>query len=312
MFDLRPSRLHRPRGNNHRWWSVAAALLFLSTACSGERPTFIEGSATTTTAVPETTAVAPVDEPPPAREECQTISGPGPLQVVIASVESSNPCVALANHHRLEFVNESGNPIDIVVGATTLAVGAGATVVSEPVGALLPVGYSRVASTSQAIIGVWLVDVTQNLLDGERMGLSALGPVAVGQTPVEISAALDGIPIATTADACYVTDLEGDPYSPLLTVRDGTVAAIRVHTPGQLTRSDVGVGTTEADIVAAYGERIETVASPDGDPDRKLMVFVPVDEADRAFRLVFEVEGGQVISMRNGLADQVIDSPDCG
>ena len=298
-------------GGRH-WWLIVLAVAAVAAACSGERPTFIEGSATTTTTTIPTTTIDPANVPVPARDECQSVSGPGPLQVVVESADSSNPCIAVAAHHRLEFVNNTDELIEILVGDAAVPVEVGASAISSAVGSLLPTGYTPIIGANRAIIGVWVAAAEENTLVDDLMGLSSFGPLQIGQTPLEVSAALGGLAVATSAEPCYVTDLDSDPYSPLFTVRDGTVAAIRVFTPGQLTRSAVGVGTAEAEVVAAYGDRIETMPSPDGDPNRSLLVFVPADEADQAFRLVFEVEGGMVVSMRNGLTDIVIDDPTCG
>lgn len=293
-------------------WRVVSGLvgllaLFLLAACSGERPYLLDATTTTTT-----TTVAPVaEEAPPVRSDCQTVSGPGPLQVVIESTASSNPCVALAAHQRVEFVNNAAAPVEFALGVGTIVLQPAETTVSEPVGTLLPAGYTGVTSEIQPIIGLWVVDPQEDTVLGERMGLRDLGPISIGSTPADVSTALGGVPIAAADGACFVTTIDQDPYSPLLTVADGAVSMIEVFTPGLMTRSEVGIGTAEADVVAAYGDQLEEQPSPDGNQNRKLLVFVPADEADQVFRLVFELENSQVISMRNGLTAATLAASGC-
>lgn len=286
---------------------LLAVAALTAAACSGERPFFVEGQAPTTTT---TTTVPEVQTATPVRSDCQSITGPGPLQVVIESEVSSNPCVAMAAHQRLEFVNSSTDAVSFAVGTQTISLQPAETAVSEPLGTLVAPGYTAVES-DRPIIGLWVVDPLENTVADALMGLNELGPISIGQTPVEVSAALDGAAIANADGACFVTSIDQDPYSPLLTVRDGALTMIEVFSPGQVTRSQVGIGTSEADIVAAYGERVQEQPTPSGNPEEKLLVFTPADEADQQYRLVFEISNGVVTSMRNGLTEVALAGTGC-
>ncbi len=287
---------------------VGAALLFVVAACSGERPFLLDATTTTTST---TTTIAPaVSDGPPLRSDCQAVSGAGPLQVVIESTASTNPCVALASYQRVEFVNNAGSAVEFGLGAGSIALQPAETMISEPIGTLLPPGYTGVSSAVQPIIGLWVVDAQQDSMIGQQMGLRDLGPISIGGTLAEATAAL-GVAIPTAEGACFVTSIADDPYSPLLSVQDGTISLIEVFSPGQFTRSEIGVGTAEADVFAVYGAQLEEQPSPDGDPNRKLLVFVPADEADQIYRLAFELENGVVISMRNGLTAAALSGNAC-
>lgn len=295
-----------PRFRRSGWLLLTTALLLLLAACSGERPYLLDATTTTTT-----TTIAPaVADAPPVRSDCQAVSGPGPLQVVVESTASTNPCVALASYHRVEFVNNADGAVQFGLGAGSVVLQPAETMVTEPIGTLLPPGYTAVSSDVQPIIGLWVVDTQEDTMLGQQMGLRDLGPMAIGDTLAEASGAL-GAAIPTAEGACFVTNIDQDPYSPLLSVQDGAVSMIEVFSPGQFTRSEIGVGTAEADVRAVYGERLEEQPSPDGNANRKLLVFVPADEADQIYRLVFELENGSVISMRNGLTQVALSGIAC-
>ena len=288
------------------WVVLGGLFVLLAAACSGERPYLLDATTTTTA----TTLAPAVADAPPVRSDCQTVAGPGPLQVVIESTASTNPCVALASYQRVEFVNNADGAVQFGLGAGSVLLQPAETVVSEPIGTLLPPGYTGVSSEVQPIIGIWVVDTQEDTLTGQQMGLRDLGPIEIGATLADASVAL-GAGIPAVEGACFVTSIDQDPYSPLLSVQDGAISMIEVFSPGQFTRSEIGVGTAEPDVVAVYGERLEEQPSPDGNPNRKLLVFVPADEADQVYRLVFELENGTVISMRNGLTQVALSGNAC-
>ena len=142
------------------------------------------------------------------------------------------------------------------------------------------------------------------------MLLTGVGDIRLGMTADEATAA-GGVTFTEGDAGCAVVGVAGDPNSPLFTLRDQRVTVIQVFGPGQQTRSSVGVGTPEADVVATYGQQLETLPSPDGDPDRKLLVFVPSDEIDKQYRLVFELANGVVSSVRTGLTAFAVDKMNC-
>lgn len=285
---------------------VLAALLVA--ACSGERPYLLD--ATTTTAPTTTAVAAPAADVQPVRSDCQAVSGPGPLQVVIESTASTNPCVALASYQQVEFVNNAAEPVSFTLGAAPIALQPAESTISQPIGTLLGPGYTAVATAVQPIVGLWVVDTQEDTLFDERMGLRGLGPIEIGNTIAEVSDSL-GVVLPNSDAACFVTSIEQDPYSPLLTIQDGAVSMIEVYSTNQFTRSEIGIGTAEDDVRAVYGARLEEQPSPDGDANRKLLVFVPADEADQIYRLVFELENGAVVGMRNGLSAVALAGVGC-
>jgi hypothetical protein len=91
----------------------------------------------------------------------------------------------------------------------------------------------------------------------------------------------------------------------------GRVARIDVSARGMATASGIAVGAGEDDVTRVYGSRIR-VEPHKYDPAGHYLRFVPNDEADRPFNLIFETDGRQVTSLRTGTADAVSLVERCG
>lgn len=302
---------------------AALSLALLASGCSGARPELMADGGPADPGTQQTGDATADDQmsadqagdPGPTLQaaDCVTASGPGPWPVTI---ETTDPpavaCVQLANHHRVEFINNTPDPVGFELAGLAVTVEPAGTFVTEPAGSFLQPGLTRLNATPHPVSGLWVAGLDGNTLAGQPIGLNSIGAVTVGATPVEMTAALGGAAVAASDQPCYVTTIAGDPYTPLFTISEGKVAVVQVFTPGQLTRSEVGVGASEGDVLAAYGQQIESQPSPDGDPAKKLLVFVPVDADDQQYRLVFVVENGVVVGLRNGLTDLAINNPNCG
>lgn len=287
------------------------ATVAVAAACSGERPQLLPpNTADSTTTLPPTTQaeVAALQQ-----ADCQTATGSGPVQVVIDGLPTpAVPCTLIASHQRAEFVNNTAEPVTVTLtGATAVTLAPTETFVSEPVGTVLQPGLNQIDVQPFPSSALWYVEPGQSALTGQLIGLSSIGEIELGQTAETVSASIGNLPLTATDGECVVSSIAQDPYSPLFTFRNGSVAVIQVFTPGQLTRSEIGIGALEGDVVAAYGERIEAQPSPDGDETKSLLVFVPSDEADQVHRLVFALENGVVTSIRNGLTELALTTPGC-
>ncbi len=286
------------------------ATVIMAAACSGERPQLLPPNTDdTTTTLPTTqNQVAALQQ-----TDCQTAAGPGPVQVVIEALPTPTvPCTLIAAHQRAEFVNSTAESVTVTfAGAAAVTLAPTETFVSEPIGVVLAPGLNQIDVQPFPGSALWYVEPGQNALAGQLIGLSTIGDVELGQTADTVSASVGNRPLTTTDGECVVSNIDQDPYSPLFTFRNGSVAVIQIFTPGQLTRSEIGVGASENDVRAAYGERIEVQPSPDGDETKSLLVFVPSDEADQVHRLVFELQDGVVSSIRNGLTELALTTPGC-
>jgi hypothetical protein len=286
------------------------AIALTAASCSGERPVLLPPNATTTA----TTLIAGTEVEVAALTEadCVTAVGGTPWQVSIEAVTTAVvPCVLLGAHQRIEYINNTAEVMSLDINSTSITINPTESFITEPAGTIFQPGINEVGSSPHPVSAPWFVEAARNSLNGALVGLAGIGDVDLGLAPAEVTAASGGLPVPASGTPCFVSSIEGDPYSPLFTFRDGGVAVVQVFTPGQLTRSDIGIGSTEGDVLAAYGQQIESQPSPDGDPNKKLLVFVPVDEADQVHRLVFELENDMVVSLRNGLTQFAVTDPGC-
>lgn len=297
-----------PIGRSLAGGAVLAAMLTIAVGCSAERPELVRPVAENGTTVPPTI-------PLPDRTECTTASGPGPVTVTVAVAVAvapeTVPCLTVAAHHRLELVNQGPAPADLVVGRTAVALAAGASQVTEPAGAILTQGPNRILAGADTVAFAWLVEPAQSPLAGTVIGLSSIGDIELGYEPAAVTAASGGVPVAAAGTPCHMATLDGDPYSPLFTFRQGRLVVVQVFTPGLVTRSGIGLGSTGADIAAAYGSQIEARPDPN-DPARQLLIFVPSDPENQIYRLVFDLTDDRVTTIRFGATEIVADQPGCG
>ncbi len=291
-----------PTGRPLARCAVLAVSMMLAVGCSAERPELVQPVAENGTTVPPTI-------PLPEQAACSTASGPGPVPIALAP--ETVPCVVVAAHHRLELLNQGQAPTDLGIGQAAVSLAVGASQVTEPAGTILVPGPNRVLAGLDTVGVAWLVEPSENPLGGAAIGLSSIGDVELGFEPAAVTGATGGIPVAAAGTPCHVATLDGDPYSPLFTFRDGLLVVVQVFTPDLVTRSGIGIGSSSADIAAAYGDQIETRPDPD-DPARQLLVFVPSDPENQIYRLVFDLTDDRVTTMRFGATEIVADQPGCG
>ena len=137
----------------------------------------------------------------------------------------------------------------------------------------------------------------------ERSKVSTVGIDAVyfGMTPEEAAeragAVWAGVP-AGGADCYVVTPADGPP-GVALWVYHGTVERVDIDTPLLRTQSGLGVGTHLGELRSRLGEKLVVEDHPYL-PGWTLATFVPTDPNDAAFRIAFDVSGGEVIRFRAG------------
>lgn len=146
-----------------------------------------------------------------------------------------------------------------------------------------------------------------------QISLYGLGAVRGGMTVTEAEAAtgqtfrIEGF--EDFGGACYFARVDGfeDLYFLITTdvppadPREGIIGRASVTAPEWQTISGIHVGSTEAEVRAAYGANI--VESPhEYVPGGKYLDFIPSDAADAAFKLRFETDAtGVVTEMHAGL-----------
>lgn len=149
--------------------------------------------------------------------------------------------------------------------------------------------------------------VNPNISASDTVTTGGLGPVRIGMNPQEANIAAGyGLALEFIDDSCYYLLTEPVLDDVGFMVHNGTIARVDIF-PGSdiTTRSGAKIGMTEADIIGLFGDKIQTRAHPYV-TGGKYLEFVPVDEVDKNFRVIFETnENGIVTSYRAGRLPEV-------
>ena len=132
-----------------------------------------------------------------------------------------------------------------------------------------------------------------------QVGLQSFGPIRYGMTLTQASAALGETITVADSECDYVGPHALPPGTSLMAIQ-GRIERVDIDTTGILTRSGVGVGSTEDEVRRAYPGHIRTEPHPYTGPEGHYLIFVPRDPADTAFSLIFETDGAKVINYRAG------------
>ena len=156
----------------------------------------------------------------------------------------------------------------------------------------------------------------ERLTAGSRLSLQGIGPVNVGMTLDEASAAA-GTPIRTRP---------GDPFGPecefayaaavpevTFMVFHGRIARVDVtRSRGDrvTTVSGIGSGSTEDEVKRVYPGRIQVQRHPYV-PTGHYLVYVPADSNLAHLSMIFETDGRVVTTFRSGLKGAVAQIEGC-
>ncbi len=160
---------------------------------------------------------------------------------------------------------------------------------------------------------------TQGAVSGEPAFTAASKLTTVGLDevffgdPVDFAAEVasttwTGLPPEGSRPQCFTVQPATGPTGIFFTVIDGFIERVDISNPIITTRSGAGVGSTEADLVELFGDRLDVT---DVESGREVM-FVPTDARDRQFRIIWTTDGATVVSMRAGRAPFVLASSPCG
>jgi hypothetical protein len=207
----------------------------------------------------------------------------------------------------------------LVVATATVACGSNGTttIATPPSTGFTPAGTQPVDTAPQpagstAAPGTVTTLGPPTLTDASTISTVGLDKVHFGMTVPEAEKAAGSRLISDDAKnpSCYLAKLESGPAGVSFLVSDSRIERVDITGGKVSTRSKVHVGSTVAEVNAAYPGQIEEQARPDGQPG-KALVFVPVDEADAKFRLVFMTDGASVQLYRAGRLPQVLAASGC-
>ena len=138
-----------------------------------------------------------------------------------------------------------------------------------------------------------------------------MGPIDIGMTVEEAEAAagftLDGEPDPQVSEDCYYVTPPADQAAyegVAFMVVDDAIARVDVGGMSEVTtRSGAGIGISQAALEAMFPGQIE--AAPDAVVDGTAVQFVPRDEKDNQYRVIFVLTDGLVSQLRAGILPAV-------
>ncbi len=141
------------------------------------------------------------------------------------------------------------------------------------------------------------------LTPDSKVSTIGMGPVIVGMTVEEAEEAAGlgfvGEPDPEVSETCYFITSEVDLEGVSFMVLEDAIARVDIDPPSEATtRSGAGIGSTEQELVELFGDQLEE--NSEYVIDGAALVFVPVDEIDANYRVVFEMQDGVVASYRAG------------
>ena len=177
----------------------------------------------------------------------------------------------------------------------------------------VPTGDPNATTTTTAAAGTTTTLGKPTLNEASAISTVGLDKVHFGMTVAEAEKAANSKLVATEPTknpSCYLAKPEAGPDGVSFLISDGRVERVDITGGPIATRSGAKVGSTVADVKKLYGEQLQDAPRPDAQPGGAL-VFVPKDEADAKFRLVFLTDGATVQLYRAGRIPQVLAPTGC-
>ena len=108
---------------------------------------------------------------------------------------------------------------------------------------------------------------------------------------------------------CYLLAPANGPSGMVFTVYSSSIERVDITNAIITTRSGASVGSTEAQLHELFGARL--LVTPNAQGSGNSIQYVPVDESDVDYRVIFETDGTSVTSMRAGRLPVVAPSEPC-
>ncbi|WP_419923906.1 hypothetical protein [Candidatus Poriferisocius sp.] len=146
----------------------------------------------------------------------------------------------------------------------------------------------------------------------DKLTTAGLGSMFFGMTPDAASQALPTLWTGGPEDGtprCYLLAPANGPSGVVVTIYNSSVERVDITNAAIATRSGANVGSTEAQLHELFGARL--VVSPYADGSGNSIQYVPVDESDVDYRVIFETDGAVVTSMRAGRLPAVAPTEPC-
>ena len=102
----------------------------------------------------------------------------------------------------------------------------------------------------------------------------------------------------TPMGECFLVTPDEAPDGITFWIVGGTIERVDIDTREITTRSGAGIGDSEDRIVDMFGDRIRISPLPDGSGN--LLAFVPRDQSDKVFRVMFQSDGDEIVRFWSG------------
>jgi hypothetical protein len=141
---------------------------------------------------------------------------------------------------------------------------------------------------------------------GWTLRLDGIGPVRVGMTIAAVERLLGGtarIDRIEPGDECGYADLAVIPEGISFMLSGDIIVRTNIDTAGFLDEAGLGVGSSEADVLARRAGMIRVEPHPYTGPEGHYMIVdIP---ARPGFRLIYETDGQRVVTFRAGRLPEV-------
>lgn len=144
---------------------------------------------------------------------------------------------------------------------------------------------------------------TPQLNSQSKVLLRSIGPITFGMNvkKAETAAGITFNPDKDSSD-CQILTPKGALGNDInFTVYNDDIVAVNIYSGSITTRSGVGIDTAESQLLAKYAANMQLLGTEvvDGDEFRTL-AFVPKDDADKDYRIIFTISNNKVLSFSAG------------
>ncbi|WP_375505533.1 hypothetical protein [uncultured Nostoc sp.] len=168
---------------------------------------------------------------------------------------------------------------------------------------LLSLGIVTVALSS---LTVGTVIAQTKLTNQSKLFINGVGQVRVGMTVSQAAKAAGTKLIGDSANNnCYYVKPEWEPKNLGFMVTEGRISRVDVWRDGKITTlKGAKIGDTEARIKSLYPGQIKVTPHKYVEGGHYL-TFIPKDQSDQNYRVIFETDGKRVTQSRSGKLPEV-------
>ncbi|NET00615.1 MAG: hypothetical protein F6K62_04485 [Sphaerospermopsis sp. SIO1G2] len=169
------------------------------------------------------------------------------------------------------------------------------------------------------IFSLGIVKAQTQLTSQSKVAINGIGSIKVGMNVPEAALTVENRLYVSYggSEGCYYLRLDGKLKDvSFMVTKDETksrqkyltsdvIARVDIDNPKITTISGAKIGDSEARIKSLYGQQIKVEPHPYAYPDGHYLIFVPQDQADKNYRLIFETDGKRVTRYRVGKLPEV-------